>query len=190
MLVTRFVRFALVGGLATGIQYGLLILLVKIAGVEPVPASALGFAISAIANYLINYRYTFRSTVRHAAALMKFSALAGVGLAVNSAIMSQLLKLGAHYLIAQIVATGVVLLWNFAGNHWWTFRIKAEPETPLSVRRRRWFVPMAAGDAVWLLFFVASVEVLAFWVAAGPRSSEFASDLAGAVAGYLAGIHL
>jgi len=30
--------------------------------------------------------------------------------------------LGVHYLLAQVFATGLVLLWNFTGNRMWTFK--------------------------------------------------------------------
>ena len=30
-------------------------------------------------------------------------------------------KLGLHYLLAQLVTTGLVLVWTFAGNRFWTF---------------------------------------------------------------------
>jgi len=30
-----------------------------------------------------------------------------------------------HYLLVQVIATGLVLLWNFAGNRSWTFREKS-----------------------------------------------------------------
>jgi putative flippase GtrA len=122
------VRFALVGATATLIQYLVLIVLVRLLAVAPAAASALGFVISAGFNYLLNYRFTFRSQRRHGPALAKFVALAGVGLGLNSLTVQVLVSLGWHYLLAQIVATAVVFLWNFVGNNLWTFG--AEPAGP------------------------------------------------------------
>jgi putative flippase GtrA len=34
-----------------------------------------------------------------------------------------------HYLIAQVIATGIVLIWNFLGNRIWTFRASAYGNT-------------------------------------------------------------
>jgi putative flippase GtrA len=119
--LSRFVRFSLVGGVATAIQYALLILLVHAFGMAPTPASCIGFVLSAGVNYLLNYRFTFQSDRPHAAAAAKFGLLAGTGLLINAAIMRLMTGAGVQYLIAQACATGVVLLWNFAGNSLWTF---------------------------------------------------------------------
>lgn len=123
MHFARFVRFSLVGGLATAIQYALLILLVHGFGMAPTPASSIGFVLSAALNYLLNYRFTFRSDRPHGPAAARFGLLAGTGLLINAAIMHLLIVAGAHYLLAQVCATGVVLLWNFIGNTVWTFRM-------------------------------------------------------------------
>lgn len=117
----RFVRFAAVGAAATGIQYVLLVLLVRFAGMGAPLASSLGFLASAAANYLLNYRYTFRSRHPHGPAVLKFAALASVGLLLNAGLMRLLTESGWNYLIAQVAATAVVLMWNFLGNSLWTF---------------------------------------------------------------------
>jgi putative flippase GtrA len=119
--LSRFVRFALVGAVATAIQYALLILLVRGFHLPPTPASSIGFVVSAVANYLLNYRFTFESEHPHGPAATKFALLAGAGLAINAIIMHVLVGTHVHYLIAQVCATAVVLFWNFIGNSLWTF---------------------------------------------------------------------
>lgn len=119
--VTRFVRFAAVGGVATTIQYALLILLVRGFGMAPTPASSIGFVLSAGVNYLLNYRFTFRSDRPHGLAAAKFGLLAATGLLMNAAIMRLMTGAAVHYLMAQMCATAVVLFWNFIGNSLWTF---------------------------------------------------------------------
>lgn len=126
--LSRFVRFVLVGGLATAIQYALLILLVRVFGMAPTPASSIGFVLSAIVNYLLNYRFTFHSSRPHGPAAAKFGALAGAGLLINGAIMRLMVGLGVQYLLAQACATLVVLLWNFIGNSFWTFGVEPVEE--------------------------------------------------------------
>jgi putative flippase GtrA len=119
--LSRFVRFSLVGAVATAIQYALLILLVRAFSLAPTPASCIGFAVSAVANYLLNYHFTFASERAHAPAAVKFALLAAAGLLINAAIMHVLVDAHVHYLIAQLGATGLVLFWNFIGNSVWTF---------------------------------------------------------------------
>jgi putative flippase GtrA len=119
----QLVRFALVGAVATGVQYVTLIVLVREAGIWPPVASAIGFVVSAAGNYLLNYYFTFRSRRSHGMAAAKFMALAGVGLAINSVLMQVLVGAGWHYILAQVCATVVVFLWNFLGNSLWTFGV-------------------------------------------------------------------
>lgn len=126
--IARFVRFTAVGGVATAIQYALLVLLVRGWAMAPTPASSIGFVLSAGVNYLLNYRFTFHSNRPHGPAAAKFALLAGTGLLINAAIMHLLTGAGVHYLIAQVCATGAVLFWNFVGNSLWTFG--AEPQPP------------------------------------------------------------
>ena len=123
MLFARFTRFALVGVIATGIQYFILFILVHWALSDPVLASSIGFVVSALANYLLNYHYTFRSSQRHGPALIKFVALASIGLILNSIIMHSLTVAGICItLLLKYALRSGVLLWNFAGNYLWTFR--------------------------------------------------------------------
>ncbi len=123
--LAKLVRFALVGAVATGIQYAILVVLVRGAVTGPTVASCIGFVVSAGANYSLNYRFTFRSRNRHAGAIVKFLLLAGAGLALNAGLMRLLTALGWNYILAQLCATGVVLLWNFFGNSLWTFSERA-----------------------------------------------------------------
>jgi putative flippase GtrA len=122
--LSRFARFALVGGVATAIQYALLVLLVRGLGLAPTPASSIGFVLSAGVNYLLNYRFTFRSRRPHGPAATKFAVLAGMGLLINAVIMRLMVAAGVQYLLAQACATAVVLCWNFLGNSLWTFGIE------------------------------------------------------------------
>jgi putative flippase GtrA len=124
----RFVKFALIGALATALQYAVLVLLVRAAGLYPTAASSIGFAASALANYLLNYRFTFRSDRPHASAAARFAALAAAGLLINAGIMHGLLQLRVQYLLAQVCATAVVLAWNFLGNSFWTFGVRPAEE--------------------------------------------------------------
>ncbi len=148
----RFVQFAVVGGFATGIQYCVLFVLVHFAQLDPVIASAIGFVVSAFLNYVVNYRYTFASDERHVLAGSKFAALASIGLMLNSLILAQLIDLGLHYLVAQLIATVAVLVWNFVGNSVWTFRRRSVSATNQRVRsgiadRQREFRSKGGGDS-------------------------------------------
>lgn len=118
----QFLRFLLVGGSATLLQYLLLVLLVEWGGWPATPSSAVAYASAAVLNYGFNYYWTFASQRAHGQAAQRFAAVALVGLGLNSAIMFGLVDgLSWHYVLAQVIATITVLLWNFLAHRAWTF---------------------------------------------------------------------
>lgn len=122
-LLHQFARFSGVGFVSAIGHYGLLIALVQGAGTEPVRASVAGALLGAWINYALNYRYTFRSTQRHRQSVARFAVVAAFGLVLNTFFMwlgVDLMHL--HYLLSQVLTTGLVLLWSFAANRYWTFR--------------------------------------------------------------------
>ena len=119
----EFALFVLVGGLSTAAQYAALVALVQWMHVAPVPASVVALGVGAIVNYLLNYQLTFSSTVPHGVALMRFTLTACAAAALNTAIFWLLLhKAGLHYLVAQVFASAVVLVFNYFVGRLWTFR--------------------------------------------------------------------
>lgn len=121
-VVPQFRRFLIVGGLCTALQYAVLITLVRMLGVAPVLASTVGYVLSALANYDVNYRFTFRSRVAYLGGLARFAFVTLSGLALNAFVMAAGMRLMAlHYVLSQVLATGAVLLWNFYANRRWTF---------------------------------------------------------------------
>lgn len=122
MPVKQFMMFVLVGCAAAVGHYGILILLCEVLAAPPVPASAVGYLVGGVISYALNYGQVFRSDQNHLPTAAKFIAVAAVGLGFNSAIMWVLAHgLGLHYLMAQIMATGTVMVWSFAANRYWTF---------------------------------------------------------------------
>ena len=120
--IAQFSRFGVVGAVGTLAHYALFLALIHAAAADPVAASAAGASLGALVNYVLNYRYTFRSARRHREALPRFLLVAAVGLALNTLLMAAFLNgLRLHYLAAQIGATLGVLVWNFLANRHWTF---------------------------------------------------------------------
>lgn len=117
----QFAGFGLFGAVGTGVHYALLLALVQ-TGLSPaLPASVAGSLAGALCNYLLSRRFVFRSRRAHRQALPRFLAVAGIGFGGNALAMAIGLRLGLHYLLAQILATALVLIWNFAANKRWTF---------------------------------------------------------------------
>lgn len=125
-VLRQFAHFSGVGLISATGHFGLLITLVQEMQVTPVAASAAGALLGAIINYSLNYHFTFRSRKRHREAALKFSVVAAIGLLLNTLLMwTGVELLGLHYLIGQIITTGLVLIWSFIGNRYWSFHVAA-----------------------------------------------------------------
>lgn len=120
---SHFMRFAAVGICGTAAHYSVLWTLVEYAAMPVLIATSIGFGVGALVNYALNRRFTFDSDATHTDALPKFMTVALLGLVLNALIVKVLnVHFGIHYMLAQVFATGTVLVWNFAVNYLWTFR--------------------------------------------------------------------
>lgn len=125
-LLRQFLRFAVVGVTGTLIQYGILWVGVEIFSKPAALASGVGYAFGSIANYLLNYFFTFASGKTHLETASKYYAVLGVGWFINTGLMGLLVhRLGQNYWMAQVFVTGVGLMWNFVGSRWWAFKRSA-----------------------------------------------------------------
>jgi putative flippase GtrA len=121
-MMAKLIKFSAVGALGTLAHYSVLIFLVQILYVNVLVATSIGAFVGALVNYVLNYKWTFNSNKRHSEAMVKFFVVASVGFVMNGLFMTLFTQaLVFHYLIAQIVTTGIVLFWNFLANHYWTF---------------------------------------------------------------------
>ncbi len=118
-----FIRYTLAGGVATGVHYTLLLVLVEVAGVPAAVSATLGALCGAGVAYLGNRRFTFTgSAAPHDQAIPRFLLVAALGAALNGLIVGAGISVFAwHYLAAQAVATVVVLGLTYRLNRIWTF---------------------------------------------------------------------
>jgi putative flippase GtrA len=121
VLQSQFFRFASVGAIATATQYVILYALVSGAAWDPAHASMIGAAIGALVNYWLNYTFSFRSDRRHRESFPLFLLMASCGTVLNGLIVKGLTLAGLYYMFAQVVATIVVLGFNFYVSRKWIF---------------------------------------------------------------------
>jgi putative flippase GtrA len=108
---------------ATGSHYVVMVALVQWAGWWEVAASSAGFLAGAAVKYPLNYWVVFRSRARHGDALVRFAIGLAAGFALNGIILAALLAtLDVHYLVSQVLTTGVVTLVNYLLARNWIFR--------------------------------------------------------------------
>jgi len=122
MDTASFVRYSLVGGLATFVHYLVLVALVEGAGANPGLSAAIGATCGALAAYAGNRRFTFSSHAPHRQALPRFALVAaGAAIANGTIVWTGTEWLGLHYLLAQVAATALTLVTGFTLNRSWTF---------------------------------------------------------------------
>jgi len=146
--IGRFIKFSVVGTLGAVIDFGVLNLLVQLAGFPKVIANVFSFTAAVISNFIWNRLWVYPETrgdpLRKQ--FVQFSVVNVVGLVINTVIFygadrwllgemgllaepagTLALAIGmAHFDLAyngaKVIATGVVLFWNFFVNRLWTFR--------------------------------------------------------------------
>ena len=121
-LLKQFSAFFGAGLAAAAVHYGALIGLVEFFKTPPVPATLAGYVLGGIVSYGLNRRHTYASERPHSEAGWRFAIVAGVGFALTALFMHVFAgRLGLHYIAAQLVTTGIVLVWSFLAHRFWTF---------------------------------------------------------------------
>lgn len=115
-LMKQIMRFAVVGGTAFLIDYGVLFVLNELLGVHYIVASALSFSISVIYNYVLSIFWVFDPNEEQSKQeqFIVFMVLSIIGLGINTLIMwISVDKFGINVMISKIFATAVVMVYNF-----------------------------------------------------------------------------
>ena len=109
-------KFGVVGVIAFVIDYGLLVLLTEVFGVNYLVSATISFTASVIFNYLASMRYVFthKEGMSRRREFIIFVTLSVIGLIINNLCMWAGVELAhIHYLITKIGATFIVMVWNF-----------------------------------------------------------------------------
>ncbi len=133
-MLKRFLKFAVVGSIGFIVDFATTALFYEVVGLTMLIATGIGFCFAATSNYVLNRLWTWRSTNPNIRAeYIKFFIVALVGLGLHyivylgsiSAVPSSLtvmdFTITAEWL-SKLIATGVVMFWNFGANNFYTFR--------------------------------------------------------------------
>ncbi len=124
-LMEQVLKFGVVGFLAFGIDYGVLMLLSQVFGVDPVISAAISFCVSLVFNYLASMRFVFshRDDMSRSREFVTFLILSAIGLGINELIMWGGVSLIGNSALAvtavKVFATAVVMVWNFVSRKRW-----------------------------------------------------------------------
>lgn len=114
-LILQFIKFGIVGLVATVVDFGVLTLLKEIAYIDVLLASAISFSVSVIANYILSMLFVFKSVHNNKIKnFIIFVALSFGGLLLNQFIMWIGTEfVSVYYLWVKIFATFFVPIYNF-----------------------------------------------------------------------------
>lgn len=116
-LFSQLIKFGLVGGIAFLIDYGIMVFLTEVFKIPSLISAAISFTVSVIFNYISSVKWVFdvdKEKNSKTKELVVFILLSIVGLGINELIMWIMDKeFGIYYMISKIVATAVVMCYNF-----------------------------------------------------------------------------
>lgn len=115
-LFIQLVRFGIVGVIAFLIDYIIMIALTELAGINYLVSSGISFTISVIVNYILSITVVFqpKKDANKTKEFVIFVILSLIGLGLNQLLMYvQVDLLSIYYMIAKIIATGIVMVYNF-----------------------------------------------------------------------------
>ena len=119
----QLIKFGLVGLLGTFVHYLTLISAVSLFSISATLSSSVGFILGAFVNHHFNRRFTFDADKSYMTTLVHFMMSAGFLFFVNLVFMYVFVeKVAIHYLIAQVVTTGIVFVSGFMINKYLLFK--------------------------------------------------------------------
>ncbi|RME87021.1 MAG: GtrA family protein [Anaerolineae bacterium] len=137
----RFLRFAVVGTIGAVVDFGTFNLLNSLLGIQAVIASVISFTAAVTSNFIWHRYWTYPDSRSKPVAqqMTQFAFVSVIGLSIRTPIFAALeplfrrmfatrlhipLPLSADFLghnLALAVAVGIVMLWNFFVNRYWTY---------------------------------------------------------------------
>jgi dolichol-phosphate mannosyltransferase len=128
-LALFFGKFALVGGLGALVNTGALIGLYSYARLPLVASSALATEVAIAHNFLWNNYWTFGRRSLSLGRFARFTLVSLAGQGMTVATLWLLVRyIGLYFVIANLAAIGLALIWNFAANYHWTWGSACDPK--------------------------------------------------------------
>lgn len=113
----QFFRYVFVGGIATVADWGVLFLLTEFVHIHYLLSAVFAFVAGLITNFFLSQLLVFKANEAKVNAVMEFvgyAVIGVVGLGITELIMLLFTNCwNVHYMIAKVVATVIVLFWNY-----------------------------------------------------------------------------
>ncbi len=115
-LIEQIMKFGVVGVIAFVIDFGVMVFLTEVFGIDPVISATVSFIISVVFNYAASMRYVFshREGMSRTREFVIFVVLSAIGLGINDLLIWAGTDLASFdYRLVKVFATAVVMVWNF-----------------------------------------------------------------------------
>jgi len=124
--------YLLTSAVALACDYGLLVGLTSLAGVDYLISAAVGFTVGLVVNYVLSVKFVFHERrVKNAKMeFMAFAAIGLLGLAVNEGLMTLFVEyFSLNYALAKIPTTMIGFVFNFGLRRALLFTASHRPAT-------------------------------------------------------------
>ncbi len=133
-MVAQFIRYAIVGAVNTVLDFGIYAGLTR--GFEfwkhhYLLANGTSFIIIVTWSFFLNKCWTFRNReARHASQYLKFLIITLMGMGIAESVLYLGVEIfSAHDVVAKILATPLVVVWNFFAYRFWAFRVSGKEKS-------------------------------------------------------------
>ncbi|MBR4081819.1 MAG: GtrA family protein [Clostridia bacterium] len=111
----ELIRFGVTGGVCFVVEFAFLTLFVEALHMPVLWATALAFLISVAVNYALCVKWVFTGAKGGDGKVkLQFLITSGMGLGLNELLMWLMnIRLGVQYQIAKVIATLLVMVWNY-----------------------------------------------------------------------------
>lgn len=123
IIIERLIKFCLVGCSGVILDFGVTYICKEWLRLNRYISNSLGFLCAASSNYILNRVWTFVNHDPHIAEqYMQFIGFSLIGLLINNIVIYTLQRLTKlNFYITKLIATAIVMLWNFSMNYLFTF---------------------------------------------------------------------
>ena len=114
--IQEFLRYGMASAAALAVDFGLLVLLTSVFGVDYLISAAVGFSVGVVVVYILSITWVFRGRTNEnrGSEFAVFVAIGIAGLGVNELIMWQGTETaGLPYQVSKLLSAGCVFLFNF-----------------------------------------------------------------------------
>lgn len=119
-MIEKIVKFGFVGIFSTLLDYIILFILKEKFYLDVLYASAFSFIISVLFNYTLSMKFVFidKKNMSKIKEISIFFLTATLGLIINQMVMYiSIEKLKIYYMISKVLATAIVMFWNFTSRY-------------------------------------------------------------------------